>query len=832
MSENDKFDPMYNIPTMEELDRQWKEMEAAKNGSTAAPKKKSNQTQNDNKKKNEKKSSVSKENAEKKKGKKGKKKKRFPKLRLALKILFLILLLAILGGLIVFYFKFGDDLIRWKSEARELVDESNENTFRSSETSIIYNSKKKPIAKLKGDKDSSYIKFADIPKEAIDCMVVSEDRDYYEHGGVNFLSTAKAAALYVRGKIKGDDSITRGGSTITQQVAKNVFLSSEQTEERKIREMFIAMEMEKKYTKDEIMEFYLNVICFANNHFGIEAASKAYFSKSVKELDLAEIAFLCAIPNRPSDYDPLEHFDNTVARKNRILEQLLEEKKISAAEYSDAKYEDIILNPATDIKTQDYMTTFAVSCATKALMRKQGFEFQSSFSDDSEREAYDKRYKEAYDECHSMLYTGGYRIYTTLSNSKQKTLQKAVNEALKGFTEKTKNGIYTLQGAATCIDNKTGFVVAVVGGRKQKDSTGYTLNRAFQSYRQPGSSFKPLVVYTPQLERDYTPDTIVDDSPFEDGPKNSDGSYAGKIPLRTAVEKSKNVVAWKLFEELTPRVGLSYVEKMNFSKIVDNDYYPAASLGGLTNGASTVEMASGYATIENDGVYREPTCIRKITDSEGEVILNNVTTQEQTQIYEETASRMMTDILTGVLIRGTARGHELSGDMACAGKTGTTSDKKDGWFCGFTPYYTAAVWVGYDSPKTLDSLYGSTYPLTIWYNFMEEIHKNLEPKEFEQYEGQKTQDYYYDDDDDYSDDEGDDYSTEEPEIDPDAAEATLEPDEAELDNEPTEKPKVTEEPAVVVDPDGEDIPDDEPGEEDVPADEPDDTVSEPDDVVE
>lgn len=820
MSDNDKFDPIYGIPTMEELDQQWKEMEARKRGTTL------NQHTGGRAGNTAKRGTAAGKSAaqgQKAQGqqtqgreKKAKKKKKFPRLRFALKISFLLMLVGVLVGLVVFYVKFGDDLIHWKNEARQLVDASNEKTFRSSETSIIYNSKKQPIATLKGDKDSSYIKFADIPKAAIDCMVVSEDRDFYEHGGVNFLSTAKATLLYVKGKIKGDDSITRGGSTITQQLVKNVFLSNEKTEERKIREIFIAVEMEKKYTKDEIMEYYLNVICFANAHFGIEAASKAYFSKSVKELDLAEIAFLCAIPNRPSTYDPLEHFDNTVERKNRILEQLLEAKKITAAEYSDARYEDIILNPAQGIKTQDYTTTFAISCATKALMKKYGFEFQSSFADDEERAEYDKRYKTAYDECHSMLYTGGYRIFTTLNNSKQKKLQKAVNDALSDFKEKSKDGVFTLQGAATCIDNKTGFVVALVGGRKQKSITGYTLNRAFQSYRQPGSSFKPLVVYTPELERGFTPDTIVDDSPFEGGPKNSDGSYLGKIPLRTAVEKSKNVVAWRLFEELTPRVGLSYVEKMNFSKIVDNDFYPAASLGGLTNGVSTVEMASAYATIENDGVYREPTCVKRITNSDGEVILDNKKEQEQIQIYEETASRMMTDILSGVLVRGTARGHALSGDMACAGKTGTTSDKKDGWFCGFSPYYTTAVWVGCDSPKTISNLYGNTYPLSIWYSFMEEIHQGLESAQFKEYEGQRKEYDDYDDPDE-----------EEPEM-------TLEPEmteEPEATEEP-EKPVETKKPDTEEDPGDDteiiDIPGEDEPEEDDPGTVPEDPVEEPD----
>ena len=760
----------------------------------------------------------------KKRGKKEKKPKKFRKFRLFLKIFLLLLLLAVLGGLVAFYFKFGDDLLRWKKEAKQLVEESNRNTFRSSETSFIYAANKKPIAKLRGDKDTDYINFADIPQEAIDCMVVTEDRDFYEHSGVNFLSTAKAGFLYVKGKLMGDDSITRGGSTITQQLAKNVFLSNEQTEERKIREMFIAIEMERKYTKDEIMEFYLNNICFANGHFGIEAASKAYFSKSVKELNLPEIAFLCAIPNIPTYYDPLRHFDHTQSRKERILNQLLEAGKIEAAEYSDAVYENIELKPAEAIKTQDYMTTYAISCATKELMKKKGFEFRYEFASDEDEKQYNEEYNTIYEECHSSLYTGGYQIYTTLSAAKQRKLQKAVNQALSEFKEKTKDGIYTLQGAATCIDNETGFVVAIVGGRKQNSTTGYTLNRAFQSYRQPGSSFKPLVVYTPQLERGYTPNTIVDDTYFEDGPRNSDGTYAGKIPLRTAVEKSKNVVAWKLFEELSPSVGLSYVKKMGFSQIVKNDYYPAASLGGLTNGASTVEMASGYATIENDGVYREPTCIRKILDGNENVVISNQSERDKRQIYEENAARTMTDILTGVLIRGTAAGRGLT-NMPCAGKTGTTSDKKDGWFCGFTPYYTMAVWVGYDSPKTLNNLYGNTYPLTIWRTFMEEIHQNLERKEFAGYEdlpGKK-------------DSVVSEAPTEEPTEEP---EFTEEPQDFATETpkptkKPVETPEPTEEP-VIDDPDDDnmdDIPDNnEP--DDIPDDVPDDNNDTEEDLVE
>lgn len=839
------FDPMLNIPSMEELDRQWREREAAQqrqrfsgagrsssgqrtagrtassSGQRAANGSRSSNGQRTAARTQSRRNpggqrtaartqSVPKQSMTQKsksvpvKGKKMKKPKKFKKFRLFLKIFFLVLLLGVLAGLMLFYFKYGDDLLRWKNEAKQIVEDSNKNTFRETETSTIYAANKKPIAKLRGDKDSSYINFDEIPQEAIDCMVVTEDRDFYEHSGVNLLSTLKAAALLVKSKMTHQD-ISRGGSTITQQLAKNVFLNNEQTYERKIREMFFAIELEKKYSKDEIMEFYMNNICFANGHFGIEAASKAYFSKSAKDLDLAEIAFICAIPNRPTLYNPLENYDKTNARKERILKQLLEAGKITTAQYSDAVYEKIVLDPAETIKTQDYMTTYAIACATKALMKKQGFEFKNQFDTDEEKQAYDKEYKTVYEECHSSLYTGGYEIYTSLSNSKQKKLQKSINTTLKGFKDKTKAGVYKLQGAATCIDNETGFVVAIVGGRKQKKTTGYTLNRAFQSYRQPGSCFKPLVVYTPQLERGYTASSIVDDSYFKGGPKNSSNRYSGKIPLRTAVEQSKNVVAWRLFKELTPKVGLSYVKKMNFAQIVDSDYYLSSSLGGLTNGASTVEMASGYATIENDGVYRDPTCVVRIKDGDGNVIVNNKKNQDKKQVYEETASRVMTDILQGVLIRGTARGHALS-NMASAGKTGTTNDKKDGWFCGYTPYYTTVVWVGYDSPKTLSDLYGSTYPLTIWENYMTQIHEKLEEKEFKSYSGESSVNKRK------STETANPGDNSEPTIEPDAVENTQKPA-----TEETQKPTVTRKPQATAKPTKEpQVPDDNP--EDIPDD--------------
>ena len=660
---------------------------------------------------------------------KTKRKKKHPKLRLFFKILFLLILLAILAVVALFYFKYGNTLLKWQAEAKKMIAASSEDTFKSSEASFIYDSNGKVLAKLKGDHDSYYLTFDKIPQYVKDAFVVTEDRDFYKHAGYDPKALVSAGITLFMNKLRGQDA-TRGASTITQQLARNIFTDylpyTDKSYSRKVKEIFVATEMEKKYSKDQILEFYINNVFFANGYYGIEAASRGYFSKSASELSLAEVAFVCSIPNRPQSYDPLEHFDNTIKRKNRILDQMLSQKFISSAEYSDAYYSDIVMNPAKEIKNQNYLTTYAVSCAAKALMQKQGFEFRYEFSSDADRSSYDAEYKDMYEECYKLLHTAGYNIYTTLNKKIQAKLQKAVNEQLSSFTEKTK-GVYAMQGAATCINNKNGKVVAIVGGRKQ--TTGYTINRGFQSYRQPGSCFKPIAVYTPALERGYTANSIVDDTYFKDGPRNADGRYLGKIPLRTAVEKSKNVVAWRLFQEMTPAVGLSYVKKMNFSKIVDSDYVPAASLGGLTNGASTVEMASAYATLANNGKFRNPTCIKKITDYDGNVIVNMNKLTKQKQVYKPEAAEAMTDILKGVLVRGTAAGKQLS-NMACAGKTGTTSDKKDGWFCGYTPYYSTAVWVGYDNPRAVSNLYGSTYPLYIWHEFMGELHSGMEYADF------------------------------------------------------------------------------------------------------
>lgn len=678
-----------------------------------------------------------------------------------LKITLLVLLVLVLVGGIVFYFMYGQSILGMQRDGKELVANSTVETFRQSETSVIYDSRGKTIAELKGEKDVYYLAYEDIPQYVKDAAISVEDKQFASHNGVDLKGIVRALWAYVQNK----GEIKQGASTITQQLSRMTFLTNEKSWDRKIKEMFIALEMEKKYSKQQILEFYLNNAYFANGRYGIEAASYGYFSKGADKLSLSETAFLCSIWANPTVYDPLTNYDRTILRRDKILENMHEEGKITLEECNAAKAETIKLK-LKETEKKDYVESYAVYCAVRALMANQGFNFKNQFSSVEEKNEYDENYSKTYGECQRSLFTGGYRIYTSIDMKKQKQLQKSVNTALKDFKDKTEEGIYKLQSAAVCIDNKNGRVVAIVGGRNQSVTGGYTLNRAYQSYRQPGSSIKPLIVYAPAFERGYTPDSIVVDQKFEGGPSNADHSYAGNISIRRAVAKSKNTIAWKLFEEMTPATGLSYLLKMNFAKIQKNDYYPAASLGGFTEGTSPVEMASAYAALENQGIYREPTCIKKITDSSGNEIVANEVVQKR--VYGKEASIMATDCMTTVMENGTGYALKLA-NMSCAGKTGTTDDKKDGWFCGYTPYFTTSVWVGYDTPKTLEGLSGGSYPGQIWKDFMTLLHENLENKPFE---GLEEQNNYNDDGDDTKPEEEDDDKTDE-------AEASQEPEESE-----------------------------------------------------
>ena len=635
----------------------------------------------------------------------------------------ILLILVILAGFLYYnYGGYAEQIQAIRQDAIRLVRESNEATFIPSQTSVVYDANGELISFIKGEKEADYVEYEDIPAHFVTAMVSIEDKKFYKHDGIDFIALLRSAKAIIE-----SGSITQGGSTITMQLARNLYLSTEKSWERKIKEMYIAAELEKLYSKNKIMEYYLNNIYFANGYYGIQAACKGYFSCELNDLTISQIAFLCAIPNSPSYYDPIVNYENTIKRRDRILSNMYEDGKLDEATYLTAKNEIIILQPSQEVKSQrnNYVDTYVYYCATRALMEMHGFEFKEYFSNEEEKQAYYEAYDELYADCQKQIYSEGYKIYTSIDLTKQEALQNSLNQVLSEFTEVGEDGAYEMQGSAVCIDNETGYVVAIVGGREQNELGIYTLNRAYQSHRQPGSSIKPLIVYTPFFELGNNPDTIVVDEEIPGGPKA--GHYYGSIPVRLAVEKSLNPTAWKLYSQITPEKGLKYLKNMHFSEIYPEDYVTATALGGFTRGTSAVEMAAGFATLENDGMYRTPTCIVKIVDSAENTIY--VSNQEGTKIYGETAARMMTDVLQGVMKNGTGKNAALAG-MPSAGKTGTTNDNKDGWFVGYTRYYTTSVWVGYDLPREVEGLQGATYPAQIWKAYMTNIHQGLAPMNF------------------------------------------------------------------------------------------------------
>ncbi|MCR5404030.1 MAG: penicillin-binding protein [Butyrivibrio sp.] len=615
----------------------------------------------------------------------------------------------------------------YNTYALSVAQKSSSDDFMINESSTIFDVHNKTIGTLKENADMTYLKYDDIPENVINAFVAVEDQSFWENDGADYYGMMTVIYEYL--KSKGEDE--RGASTITQQLVRNKYLSSEKNIERKIKEILIARHLTQMYSKEQIMEYYVNDICYANGIYGIAGAARAYFNKDVKDLSLAQIAYLCAIPNRPSYYDPYKNAENAISRQHKILKDMAACGYISTEQYQHALAETIRLKPPKEV-FNDYLTTFATDCAIKYLLLQDDFEFKYEFQDREDYVTYHDAYNEAYENARHKLCTGGYKVYTTLDMDVYDKLQAILDENL-AFNEEINpvTDTYALQGAATVIDNQTGKVVAVVGGRKQETMT-YSFNRAYQSFRQPGSSFKPIAVYTPAIMKGFRPETMVENIDVT-AAKEKDvvvqNLHGERMTLRSAVEKSKNGVAWKIFDFITPQYGMSFPVSMHYSNLCPDDYFNASSLGGLTYGVTTVEQASGYATLANHGVYRYPTCISSMLDKNGKEIFEEY---PQEEIYNSFAADTMVDILKGVITHGTAAGlswYSKTKTEAFA-KTGTTNSSKDGWLCGVTPYYTIAVWVGFDIPKQLNNLYGATYPGKIWRDMMYSMIEGAEPAIF------------------------------------------------------------------------------------------------------
>lgn len=619
---------------------------------------------------------------------------------------------------LVLFVRYGDDYRSFAKEADKIVENSRAEDFRMDEITYIYGADGNQIAELSsGNGKSSYLTYKEIPGHAVNAFIAIEDRSYWRNIGIDIKGIVRVALDFVLSR--GDNMA--GASTITQQLSRTIYLTRERSVIRKIKEMMVSIRLTRKYSKQDIMEFYINTACYSNGIYGLEAAAKAYFGTGASQLSLSQIAYLCAIPNRPEYFNPYKHPKRALERRDKILKDMYEEGYISKSAYGEACKEKIrIVKQVSEFN--NYETTYAVHCAAEYLMKLHGFDFRYEFQDDADYEAYQESYEAAYNLEKSNLYAKGYQVTTSLRVDAQRAIQQALDNNLAFATQTDpQTSVYELQGAVTVIDNMTGKVIALAGGRSQENLNNvYSLNRAWQSYRQPGSTFKPLAVYTPALMNGYTPETTVYDIDVKTArqPGVDISSLRGTaMPLRSAVEQSKNGVAYSVFYDIRPSYGLEFITKMKFDRIVPQDYTLSAALGGLTYGATTVQMAGGYCTLVNQGEYRDPACLVSLKDSSGKELYKE---EKPERVYDAQAASVMLDILKGVLTNGTAKSMKWSESsaLAAAGKTGTTNGSKDGWFCGVTPYYTISVWVGYDTPKTLDNLYGATYPAGIWKDAM------------------------------------------------------------------------------------------------------------------
>lgn len=650
--------------------------------------------------------------------KRRKKKQRFKKGIKRFFIFSLLFSLFIFLGVLVLGLMHKDDIASLYHDITSKVEKINEKTFKDKVETVIFDNKGHVITKV-APRDYYYIENKNIPKNIKNAVIAIEDVRFYEHKGYDVRAVARAGVQLIKNK----GEITQGGSTITQQLVKLQLLTLDQNYKRKIEEVAIAAELEKMFTKDQILEFYLNNINYGNGAYGIETASRKYFNKPSRKLTLSEVAFLTAIPNNPSVYNPVKFKQNTINRRDIILSKMKAYGMIDEKEYKRAVHQKIKLN-IKERKTapETYEVSFALSSATKVIMEQEGFKFKYWFDTEKARNRYYTKYNEKFVDVNQKIRNGGYKIYTTIDMKKQKLLQKNIDHQLASYTLKdSKTGIYAMQGSAVTIDNKTGDVVAIIGGRTQDDVPN-VYNRAFLSYRQPGSIIKPLIVYTPAFEQGKLASTIMLDKKFKNGPRNATDSYLGYMTLREAVERSVNTIPFKLGGQLGSETMLSYLEQMEFSRLVPTDNNVGIAYGGFTYGTNTLEMASGYATLVNGGNFIKPTGINKIKDAAlNKTIYKNK--HKRKRIYDSGASDLMVNVLKGVFSnsRGTGYHYALS-NMTSAGKTGTTNNYVDKWTAGITPYYSTVIWTGYDTPRSIGN---DNSALKIWKKYSEQLHKGL-----------------------------------------------------------------------------------------------------------
>ncbi|MDU3190389.1 penicillin-binding protein 1A [Veillonella parvula] len=545
-----------------------------------------------------------------------------------------------------------------------LPDVSN---VRPSASSQIYDVHGNLITTVHSTENRLPVPLKDVPKDLQNAFVATEDSRFYTHHGIDPIGILRAVWVNIV-----HSGVSEGGSTITQQLARNAFLSQDRTLKRKISEALLALKIEQHYTKDEILEMYMNQIYFGQGAYGVQSASHVYFGKDASELTLAQAALIAGLPQRMVKYG---YITQEQADEARQADLGLIAKQEQAHEKSNASY----------------FINYVIS------------QISEKYGDDA-------------------IYKDGLKIYTTLDMDAQNAAVAAMQNLPNYYTDK--NGLSQPQGAIVAMNPHNGYIVAMVGGRGDD-----AFNRATQAERQPGSTMKPFV-YLAAIQSGKTPGSIVEDSPVTFGnwsPKNYENDYEGNITYRYALQHSRNVAAVKVADEVGMTKVINLAKEMGISTLTDQDYNLSTALGGLTHGVTPLDMVQAYGVLANGGIKVQPTAILKIVDRNGQVVEEN--SIQEKRVIDEKDAAIMTNMLESVINGGTG-GNAAIGRPA-AGKTGTTDDSKDAWFIGYTPDLVAAVWIGDDyGTETLHGITGGSTPAVMWGQFMANALANTPASDF------------------------------------------------------------------------------------------------------
>ncbi|AKU29974.1 MULTISPECIES: transglycosylase domain-containing protein [Bacillus] len=569
-----------------------------------------------------------------------------------------------------------------------------------SQNSYMYDRDGSLISEIvSNDENRVFVKYDKIPDSVKELFLRSEDRNFYDHKGIDFMGVIRALAANVK-----NHGISQGASTITQQLSRNLYLSHERSFSRKFTELLYSYELERKFTKEEILESYLNTIYFSNGVYGVGSAANYYFDKPLSSLTLAQMAFISAIPNNPTLYDPLKQFKHTKKRQERLLGILEKDGVITKKQYKKAVKEKISLSLSEKKNLYPDYVTYANEEFTDLVSDQEGFTKRLKKAKTAgAKKAIQKELSEKV----SALLQDGVKIYTALDPSLQQRAVYQLNAQLP---------YQGVEGGSAVINHQTHQIVALAGGKNYKK---FDFNYAYQAQRQPGSAIKPLLDYGPYIDQTgATASSKISAGKFCSSgycPQNYSHKTYGTVTLETAFKNSYNTPAIRMLDTVGVKKGFSYLEKFSFEHIVADDYRLPSALGGFTKGFSPLEITDAYTVFGNQGAYTRNHSITKVTDLNGKTLYK--WKESPKQIYSQRTNETMRKLLASVVKSGTGKKANFNSPYI-GGKTGTSNDYKDIWFVGLTDQYTMGVWVGRDR-GTVESIYSSSPHLRIWKQTMQ-----------------------------------------------------------------------------------------------------------------